>query len=51
MAFKMRGQLKPMCRNCRNKYDINQAVANADKSNSTEIRCPHCGQKTGKAYG
>lgn len=51
MRNKARGQLKPLCKNCRNKYELNEAMAIADANKTNIVACPHCGAKVGTSHG
>jgi DNA-directed RNA polymerase subunit RPC12/RpoP len=40
-------RLRPTCINCGNKYDLNNAVTEAERKRTNIIRCPHCDNKVG----
>ena len=44
-----RPTLEVTCKNCSNKYDLNQAVAVADKKKTKKVVCPHCHEKVGRS--
>jgi transcription initiation factor IIE alpha subunit len=39
---------QPYCKCCRSRYSLMEAVRKADRNRSRDLRCPHCGSKTGK---
>jgi DNA-directed RNA polymerase subunit RPC12/RpoP len=41
-------QLNPKCGNCSNRYNLGQAISEADRNKRKELRCPKCGHSVGR---